>query len=140
MLNLYPLCMAEVYQNGYSIFKFSHFYIVWFIFALTSCEYMKEEISTSYEMLISSFIIDSGILLLPPVPTVMEDIALAFLAVAFLQERYLIAEAELDELADVEVCLRAGLKIKIVPDTVSETEADVMTCFLAAGTIRSRIH
>ena len=25
LLNLYPLCMAEVYQNGYSIFKFSHF-------------------------------------------------------------------------------------------------------------------
>ena len=25
MLNFCPLCVAEVYQNGYSIFKFSHF-------------------------------------------------------------------------------------------------------------------
>ena len=25
MLNFCPLCVAEVYQNGYFIFKFSHF-------------------------------------------------------------------------------------------------------------------
>ena len=25
MLNFCPLCVAEVYQNGYPIFKFSHF-------------------------------------------------------------------------------------------------------------------
>ena len=29
MLHFCPLCVEEVYQNGYSIFKFSHFYIVY---------------------------------------------------------------------------------------------------------------
>ena len=90
-------------------------------------------------MLISSFNIDCRELLLPPVLVIMEDVALAFLTVAFLKERNLIAEAELNEFADVKMSLGAGLEIEIVPDTISKAETDIMAGLLSAGTVRSRI-
>ena len=50
-------------------------------------------------------------LLLPPVLTVVEYDALAFLAIAFLEERDLISETELDELRDMQMALHRHLRI-----------------------------
>ena len=55
---------------------------------------------------------------------------------AFAKERYLVADAELDVLTDVQVCLGKRLQIEIVPDTVLQTESDVVPSLLASRTIR----
>lgn len=63
----------------------------------------------------------------------MEDGAFAFLAVLLLQERNLVADAEFDELSDMQVGLCACLKVDIVPHTVLHTEADVVEGLIHAG-------
>ena len=50
-------------------------------------------------------------LLLPPVLAVVEDDALALLAVLLLEERNLISEAELDIFSDMEMALHRHLRI-----------------------------
>ena len=55
----------------------------------------------------------------------MEDTTVT-LAIALLEERYLVAYTKLYILADVEVGLSTGLQIKVIPHTVLHTEADVV--------------
>ena len=69
-----------------------------------------------------------SVLLFPPVPAVMPDDALAFRTVAFLEERYLISDAELDELCDIQVSLRTRLQIEIIPNTILQTKSYVVPC------------
>ena len=71
----------------------------------------------------------------PPVPAVVEDGAFAFFAVLLLQERDLVADAELDVFCDMQVSLGACLEIDVVPHTALHSEADVMERFIAACSI-----
>ena len=71
------------------------------------------------------YVLNSTRELLPPVFGVVEDTAIA-LAIALLEEGYLVAQAKFYVLADVEVSLGRGLQVKIVPHTVLHTETDVV--------------
>ena len=51
------------------------------------------------------------LLVLPPVPAVVEDDVLALLAVLLLEERDLVSESELDELRDMQMALHRHLRI-----------------------------
>ena len=57
----------------------------------------------------------SILLLVPPVLVVVEDLTFAFRTTAFLVERNLVAEAELDELCNMEMALHGSLEIQIIP-------------------------
>ena len=84
------------------------------------------------------YVLNSTRELLPPVLGVMEDTTVT-LAIALLEERYLIANTELYVLADVEVSLGRGLQVKIVPHTILHTEADVVEGLFTTSTTYSLI-
>ena len=70
----------------------------------------------------------------PPVSAVVED-GFAAGALAFAQERDLIADAEFDVFANVLVGLCEGLQIHVVPDAVLDSEADVVPVFLTSRSV-----
>lgn len=61
--------------------------------------------------------------------------ALTALALALLEERYLITHAKLYILTDVEVSLASGLQVEIIPNAGLQAETDVMECLIIARTI-----
>ena len=71
----------------------------------------------------------------PPVLAVVEDGAFAFLAILFLEKRDLVADSEFYVFSDMTMGLGKSLKIHIVPDTVFQAEADIMTGLLTARTV-----
>ena len=74
-------------------------------------------------------------LLLPPVLAVVEDDALAVLAVFLLKERDLVSETELDELCNLQVALHCSLEIEIIPDTGLHTETNIMESLIGTRAI-----
>ena len=73
--------------------------------------------------------------LFPPVFLVVEDYAFVFLAVGLLQERYLIAQTELNVLCDMEVGLGICLKIEVVPYAALKSESDIVECLIRTGSV-----
>ena len=65
----------------------------------------------------------------------MEDPASILRPLILTQERDLVADSEFYIFRDMTVGLGKSLKIHIVPDTVFQTEADIMTGLLAARTV-----
>jgi hypothetical protein len=59
----------------------------------------------------------------------------AIYPLALAKERDLIADTELDVLTDVKVSLGEGLEIEVVPDTILQTETDVVPSFLASRSV-----
>lgn len=66
---------------------------------------------------------------------VVEDGALACFAILFLEERNLVANAELDVFCDMQVSLGACLEVDVIPDTALQSESDVVERFIAACSI-----
>ena len=58
------------------------------------------------------------------------------LALATLEEWYLVANAKLDKLTDVQMGLRQCLKVEVIPHTAFHTETDIMERLLATCSIR----
>ena len=65
----------------------------------------------------------------------MEDGAFAFFAVLLLQERDLVADAELYVFCDMQVSLGACLEVDVIPHTAPHSEADIVERFIAACSI-----
>ena len=64
----------------------------------------------------------------------MEDATVA-LALALLEERYLVAQAKLYVLGNVEVSLAGSMQIEVVPYASLHTEADVVESLVSTRTI-----
>ena len=65
----------------------------------------------------------------------MEDPASILRPLILTQERDLVADSEFYVFSDMTVGLGKSLKIHIVPDTVFQAEADIMTGLLTARTV-----
>ena len=71
--------------------------------------------------------------LFPPALLIMEDGTLATLAIALLEERYLVSQAKLYVLTDVKVSLGTGLQVEVVPNTTLHTKADVVESLIGTS-------
>ena len=65
----------------------------------------------------------------------MEDIALTLNTVFLLEEWNLVSQTEFNVLTDVHMSLCTCVKIHVIPNTVFQTEADVVECLLATGSM-----
>ena len=70
---------------------------------------------------------------------VVEDVALALRTAAFLVERNLVADSELDELSDMEVALHGSLEIHVIPDAAFRSKSEIMRSLFTACSMRSLI-
>ena len=74
-------------------------------------------------------------MLLPPVPAMVEYLALSFRTAVPLVERNLVAQTELDKFRNMHMGLAAGLEIEIVEEAIPQTETDIVAGFFAACSI-----
>ena len=81
----------------------------------------------------------SILLLFPPVLVVVEDVVLALRTAAFLVERILVADSELDELSDMEMALHGSLEIHVIPDAAFRSKSEIMRSLFTACSMRSLI-
>ena len=90
------------------------------------------------EQVSSRFIVKTAKLygvLFPPILAMVKYDALTTLALALLEEGYLITYAKLYIFANVKMSLTGSLQVEVIPYTGLHTEADVVECLVSTCTI-----
>lgn len=72
--------------------------------------------------------------LLPPTLAIVEDDTLTTLTLVLREERELVTDTKLNILTNVEMCLGRSLQIKVVPDAILQSKADIVESLLTACT------